>query len=126
MILRGSQLTPFSPILDNFLEPRPLIPLASVLTVLHIGILALDIISLLPVFSNLQKSIPSDFSRYAPLATCAAPIIALLSGRDVAQLAWWCLPAEMSALVWVSRGWMAGTVEDVAGLERLRYDAKGA
>lgn len=50
----------------------------------------------------------------------------MLSGRDVAQLMWWCVPAEVSALVWVSRGWMAGAVEEVAGLEKLRYDVKGA
>ncbi|KAG8702688.1 hypothetical protein FRC12_008686 [Ceratobasidium sp. 428] len=125
-ILRGSQLTPLSPLLDTFLEPKPLIPLASVLTVLHVGILSLDIISLLPALSSLQKSIPADFSRYAPLATSLAPTLAIISGRDVAQLAWWCVPAEITALVWVSRGWMAGAVEDIAGLEQLRYDSKGA
>ncbi|KAG9097090.1 hypothetical protein FRC06_007977 [Ceratobasidium sp. 370] len=125
-MLRGSQLTPLSPLLDTILEPRPLIPFASILTILHIGILALDIISLLPALSNLQKSIPTDFSRYAPLTTCLAPALAILSGRDVAQLAWWCVPAEITALVWVSRGWMAGAAEDIMELEQLRYDSKGA
>ncbi|KAG8687748.1 hypothetical protein FRC08_011823 [Ceratobasidium sp. 394] len=124
--LRGSQLTPLSPLLDTFLEPKSLIPLASTLTVLHIGVLALDIISLFPTLSNVQKSIPADISRYAPLTACIAPIIAIISGRDVAQLAWWCVPAEITALVWVSRGWMAGAVEDITGLEQLRYDSKGA
>ncbi|QRV77684.1 hypothetical protein RhiJN_05699 [Ceratobasidium sp. AG-Ba] len=126
MMLRGSQLTPFTPLLNTFLEPKPLIPLASLLTTLHVGVLVLNLTSLLPTLSNLQNSIPADFSRYAPLSTCLAPMLAVISGRDVAQLAWWCVPAEITALVWVSRGWMASAVEDVAGLERLRYDSKGA
>ncbi|KAF8755115.1 hypothetical protein RHS01_05669 [Rhizoctonia solani] len=108
------------------LDSKPLIPLASLLTILHIGVHVLDIISLIPTLSSLYNSIPEDFSRYAPLTTCIAPLIALLSGRDVGQLAWWCVPAELSALVWVSRGWMAGAVEDVAGLENLRYEVQGA
>jgi hypothetical protein len=126
MVLRGSQSTPLSPIFDSALELKPLIPLASVFAILHIGIHILDMISLLPSLLNLQKSLPEDFSRYAPLTTCVAPLVALLSGRDITQLVWWCVPAELSALVWVSRGWMASAVEDVAGLEKLRYDAKGA
>lgn len=106
------------------LEPKPLIPLAFVFTLVHTCIHALDIASFYA--PHLQQSIPEDVSRYAPVVTCVAPFVALLSGRDVAQLAWWAVPAELSALVWVSRGWMAGAVEDVASLETLRYDAKGA
>ncbi|ELU38245.1 hypothetical protein AG1IA_07706 [Rhizoctonia solani AG-1 IA] len=120
------QSTPLTPILDSALDSKPLIPLASLLTILHIGVHVLDIMSLIPTLSSLYDSIPEDFSRYAPLTTCIAPLIALLSGRDVGQLAWWCVPAELSALVWVSRGWMAGAVEDVAGLENLRYEVQGA
>ncbi|GAB1520742.1 hypothetical protein RhiTH_003830 [Rhizoctonia solani] len=123
---QGRQSTPLTPILDSALDSKPLIPLASLLTILHIGVHVLDIISLIPTLSSLYNSIPEDFSRYAPLTTCIAPLIALLSGRDVGQLAWWCVPAELSALVWVSRGWMAGAVEDVAGLENLRYEVQGA
>ncbi|KAJ1303329.1 hypothetical protein OPQ81_011525 [Rhizoctonia solani] len=126
MLIQGSQSTPLTPILDSALDSRPLIPLASLLTMLHIGVHVLDIVSLIPALSNIHRSIPEDFSRYGPLTTCIAPLLALLSGRDVAQLTWWCLPAELSALVWVSRGWMASTVEDVAGLEKLRYDVQGA
>ncbi|KAF8713312.1 hypothetical protein RHS03_00914, partial [Rhizoctonia solani] len=126
MLTQGRQSTPLTPILDSALDSKPLIPLASLLTILHIGVHVLDIISLIPTLSSLYNSIPEDFSRYAPLTTCIAPLIALLSGRDVGQLAWWCVPAELSALVWVSRGWMAGAVEDVAGLENLRYEVQGA
>ncbi|KAG8732859.1 hypothetical protein FRC11_010458 [Ceratobasidium sp. 423] len=126
MLAQGSQSTPLTPIMDSALEAKPLIPLASLLTILHIGVHMLDIVSLIPALSALHKSVPGDFSRYGPLSTCIAPLVALLSGRDVAQLAWWCLPAELSALVWVSRGWMTSAVEDVAGLERLRYDVQGA
>ncbi|KAF8606833.1 hypothetical protein BDV93DRAFT_520456 [Ceratobasidium sp. AG-I] len=126
MLLNGSHRTPFTPILDTFLDPKPLIPLSIPLTLTHIAIHTLDIICLLPPLSHLQKSVPSDVLRYAPLTTCIAPVVAMLSGRDVAQLMWWSVPAEVSALVWVSRGWMAGAVEEVTGLERLRYDVKGA
>ena len=126
MLLNGSHRTPFTPILDSLLDPKQLIPLSTLLTIIHIAIHALDIISLLPPLSHLQKSVPSDVLRYAPLTTCIAPVVAMLSGRDVAQLMWWSVPAEVSALVWVSRGWMAGAVDEVTGLERLRYDVKGA
>ncbi|CUA68774.1 hypothetical protein RSOLAG22IIIB_03634 [Rhizoctonia solani] len=126
MLAQGSQSTPLTPILDSALEAKPLIPLASLLTILHIGIHILDIISLIPALSHLHKSVPEGCSRYGPLTTCIAPLLALFSGRDVAQLAWWCVPVELSALVWVSRGWMASAVEDVRGLEKLRYDVQGA
>lgn len=126
MLLNGSHRTPFTPILDTLVSHKPLIPLSTLLTITHIAVHILDIITLLPPLSHLQKAVPSDVSRYAPLITCLAPVIAMLSGRDVAQLMWWCVPAEVSALVWVSRGWMAGAVEEVAGLEKLRYDMQGA
>ncbi|CAE6448396.1 hypothetical protein ACGC1H_005532 [Rhizoctonia solani] len=125
-LIQGSQSTPLTPILDSALEAKPLIPLALFFTILHIGVHVLDIISLIPGLSKLHKSIPEEISRYGPLTTCIAPLLALFSGRDVAQLAWWSVPIELSALVWVSRGWMASAVEDVAGLEKLRYDVQGA
>ncbi|EUC63412.1 syntaxin pep12, partial [Rhizoctonia solani AG-3 Rhs1AP] len=125
-LIQGSQSTPLTPILDSALEAKPLIPLASFFTILHIGVHALDIISLIPSLSELHKSIPEGVSRYGPLTTCIAPLLALFSGRDVAQLAWWSVPIELSALVWVSRGWMASAVEGVVGLEKLRYDVQGA
>ncbi|CAE7109395.1 unnamed protein product [Rhizoctonia solani] len=126
ILVRGDQSTPFTPILDSAIETGPLIPLASLFTILHIGVHVLDIISLAPPLSGLYKYVPEDLLRYGPLTTCIAPLLALFSGRDVAQLAWWCVPVELSALVWVSRGWMASAVEDIAGLEKLRYDLQGA
>ncbi|KAH7336981.1 hypothetical protein B0J17DRAFT_665707 [Rhizoctonia solani] len=111
MLVQGSQSTPLTPVLDSALDSKPLIPLASLLTILHIGVHMLDIVSLIPAFSDLQKSVPETSH---------------VMGHLRPQLAWWSVPAELSALVWVGRGWMASAVEDVAGLEKMRYDVQGA
>ncbi|KDN45368.1 hypothetical protein RSAG8_04955, partial [Rhizoctonia solani AG-8 WAC10335] len=57
MLVQGSQYTPLTPILDSALEAKPLIPLASLFTILHIAVHVLDIISLIPELSGLHKSV---------------------------------------------------------------------
>ncbi|KDN45365.1 hypothetical protein RSAG8_04952, partial [Rhizoctonia solani AG-8 WAC10335] len=61
MLVQGSQSTPLTPILDSALEAKPLIPLASLFTILHIAVHVLDIISLIPELSGLHKSVSEDF-----------------------------------------------------------------
>lgn len=58
--------------------------------------------------------------------TLLAPVLALLRGGSWPDVAWWCITPVMSWIVWYTQRWHAQVNEELAALERLRYDAKGA
>lgn len=91
-----------------------------------------------------QKELPSYmipdswlplFQRYLPLPifhpvnvvlTLMAPTLALIRGGSWPDVAWWCVTPAMSWLVWYIQRWDAQASAELSGLERLRYNAKGA
>ena len=88
---------------------------------------------------ELPPGIPDSYiplyKRYLPLPilhpvsvilTLLAPTLVLLRGGSWPDFAWWCITPAMSWLIWSIQRWDAQASEELANLERLRYNAKGA
>jgi len=122
--------TPLSPFFSA--RPAPLIPLASLFTVLNLVLHAYDgfylsmtstITDSTPLYINipqLQLRIPQQGLYLLP------PILSLLMFRDYPQTLYWSLPAVLVGFSRLTQSWMVTGHQAVEGLEELKYDAKGA
>lgn len=58
---------------------------------------------------------------------CTFPLsVAVSTVRDIPQILWWSLPDIVILTVVLVRSWIKGTNLDMEGLEKMKYEAKGA
>lgn len=149
-MLLPRQITPFYVFLPNHKTPRsPLMPLTTFWALFDTLVL-LNLVYRLPqdlsfprllrywiLRSTNSLKIPyhtqQTLRRHLPLSEtqsglllCIPPIIAIVCTVDIPQILWWILPLFVFASQMLVISWIKETEREMEGLEKLKYEAKGA
>lgn len=117
----------------------PPMPLASLFALLQVAIHCNLGLNVLPPTNRIRQvlhrttSLPPSLRLPIPLshppvflAPVIAPVYALLLGQGRVDVLWWTATAILTQIVVLAMKWMREEEEEIAGLEDLRYTARGA
>ncbi|OSD07193.1 hypothetical protein PYCCODRAFT_1381746 [Trametes coccinea BRFM310] len=134
-MLRSSGESPLAVLFQNASLRSPM-PLASVFTLLQILIHCNLGLNTLPLHNRLRRAVqryPSPTQLPVPIshplsvfAPALAPLYAFLMGQDWVDVLWWSTAGCLTFLVAAVLKWMREEEQEIAELEKLRYDARGA
>ncbi|KAI0632151.1 hypothetical protein C8Q77DRAFT_904600 [Trametes polyzona] len=136
-MLRSEKHSPLAVLFPDAPSGPP-VPFATLLAIFQIAIHCNLFLNVLPKDHTLRGVIqssplspslrpPFPFSHPGTLfAPVVAPAYALVLGRGWVDVLWWATAGVLTAIVGLALKWMKEEEEEIAGLENLRYVARGA
>ncbi|KAI0822311.1 hypothetical protein BC628DRAFT_1412417 [Trametes gibbosa] len=136
-ILRSPTHSPLAVVFPEAPSGPP-IPLAPLFALLQVAVHCNLSLNVLPPTHRIRqivhaRSLPPSLRPPIPLshpatllAPAIAPVYALLLGQGRADVLWWITTGALTTIVFLAMKWMKEEEEEITGLEKLRYTARGA
>ncbi|KAI0087852.1 hypothetical protein BDY19DRAFT_994740 [Irpex rosettiformis] len=132
-LFSGTRESPFVAILLPEATPSKPIPASTLFIAISLFLHANLSLSFLSQTHMIRRSVSSTFGGHVPLryvflfvASAIAPLLSSVLWQSWADLLWWSTTPCLVYFMYSAQCWFDEEAEAIRGLEKMRYDAKGA